>query len=107
MEFDGKYWFEDCAMLKKTYIEFFESNKKYLFVYCNEIGEYLGKFFDELPPEDIFIKSFERGDSCGAIFERDFSKKFDNKNMKSMNEALILIDEAVYDYEREHENGII
>ncbi len=100
MEFEGKYWFEDCPMLKSAVIKFLKSNKKYLFAYCDSTHEYRGEFYDELPPEDIFIKSYNRGDLCGAIFERDFAKEIDIDNNMSINESLFLIDEDVYELER-------
>lgn len=94
--YETDYWFENCPMLNPTIKKFFESNNKFLFAYCNADGEYLGQFFNEEPSEDIFIISEERGDSCGAIFERDFTKKVDINNIDSLENALILIDEYTY-----------
>lgn len=92
----AEYWFEDCPMLNPTLLKFAKSNKKYLFVYQNELGEYLGDFFDEEPNEDIFIESHNRGDQCGALFERDFTIKINDEDIENIEKSLILIDQAEY-----------
>ena len=94
--YEREHWFECCDMLYPTIKNFFLSNKKFLFAYADSILEYGGEFFEEEPPEDIFITSYERGDKYTALFERDFSKKIDLTDMSSLENALILIDEAIY-----------
>ena len=95
--YEIEHWYEDCPMLNPTIKNFFESNKKYLFAFCNSNGEYLGEFFEEEPPEEIFIKSENRGDACGAIFERDFERKVNLEDIETLERALTLIDEDVYE----------
>ena len=94
---ENSYWFEDCPMLNPIFIEFAKSKKKYLFAYQNNIGEYLGEFYDKEPSEDLFVSSYEKGDACGALFERDFTKEVDINNVETIENALNLIDQDVYD----------
>ena len=93
----NQYWFEDCPMLNPTFVDFVKSDKKYLFVFCDKSGEYLGEFYDEEPEEDLFVVRNNEGDSCGALFERDFSKKIDINNVDTIENALVLIDQYSFD----------
>lgn len=95
--YEIEHWYEDCPMLNPTIKKFFESNKKYFFAFCNSKGEYLGEFFESEPPEDIFIKSENRGDKCGAIFERNFEKEVNLEVIETLEQALIPIDDDVYE----------
>ena len=85
--------YENCPMLKPTIISFFKSNKKYLFTYCDKNGEYNGIFYENEPPENIFIKSYEQGNNYSVLLERDFSKKISIDDTNSLLETLIFIDE--------------
>ncbi len=87
-----KNWTEDCPMLNETYIKFFNSNKRYLTVFQDKVGNYGGAFSDKIPPEDAFIKAYDRGDLAVAIFERDFDIKADISHPFELKKALKLID---------------
>ena len=73
------------------------SNKHYLFAYKDVNGEYLGDFYDEEPNEDLFVDSANRGDVCGALFERNFNVKVDLDDIRTIEESLVLIDQDEYD----------
>ena len=95
--FTLKYWFEDCPMLNPVYVQFAKSNKKYIFVFRDSRGEYMGEFYNEEPSENLFIDSHERGDVCGALFERNFDIVIDENNAESIIRGLILVDQEEYD----------
>ena len=92
----SNYWFEDCPMIFPTLKAFIRSNKKYLFIFKNVNGEYLGEFYDNEPNENLFIDSFNRKDECGALFERNFNVKVDLNDVRSIEESLDLIDQDIY-----------
>ena len=87
-----KHWTDDCPMLNETYIKFFNSNKRYLIAYQDKIGNFGGTFSNDIPPEDTFIKSYNRGDCSIAIFERNFDIKVDISKPFELKKALKLID---------------
>ena len=95
--FKQHYWFEDCPMINPTLKKFIESGKKYLFIYKDKNGEYLGDFYDNEPDENIFIDSYNKGDSCGALFERNFNEIVNIVDTASIEKSLVLIDEDVYE----------
>lgn len=96
-DYELEHWYEQCPMLYGTYKKFFASGKKFIYVYIDSNNEYCGSFFENKPPEDIFIQSYNYGDICGAIFERDFTKNVDINDHASLESALILVDEDIFD----------
>lgn len=89
-------WTDDCPMLKKRYIAFLKTDKQYLVVYKDKNGEYLADFLSREPHKDIFLESLKKHDYCMAIFKRNNKTKIDYNNLKSLKNALILIDECEY-----------
>lgn len=64
--------------IKKTLLEFIDSNKEYLVLTLDKNMEVCGTYLMSEPNEDTIELSYSKGDKKIAIFRRDFTKKINN-----------------------------